>query len=99
MAPKLLGQYFSPKNEISPNLVALVTRSRQRHSRMTQISNIEILIIERVCLRWSNKHFWQKKLVKSLPISTLDKAIFYKGTFLQDSMKPLLRTQNRLETS
>jgi hypothetical protein len=36
----------------------------------------------------------KKTLVKSLPISTLDKVIYYKGTFLQDSTKPLLTTQN-----
>jgi hypothetical protein len=44
--------------------------------------------------------FWaKKKLVKSPLISTLDKVIYYKGKFLQDSTKPLLTTQNRLETS
>jgi hypothetical protein len=41
----------------------------------------------------------KKILVKSLLISTLDKAIFYKGTFLQGSTKPLFTTQNRFETS
>jgi hypothetical protein len=39
--------------------------------------------------------FWGKNLVKSLLISTQDKVIYYKGTFLQDSTKPLLTTQNR----
>jgi hypothetical protein len=44
--------------------------------------------------------FWAKKtLVKSLLISTLDKVIYYIGTFLQGSTKPLFTTQNRLETS
>jgi hypothetical protein len=38
---------------------------------------IEILVLERVSLRWSCKHFWQKNLVKSLLISTLDKVIYY----------------------
>jgi anti-sigma-K factor RskA len=52
----------------------------------------------RAC-RWSGKHFWRKKLVKSLLISTLDKAIYYKGTFLQGSTNPLFTTQSRLETS
>jgi hypothetical protein len=61
--------------------------------------SIEILVLERVCLRWSSKHFWQNKLVKSLLISTLDKVIYFKGTFLQHSTKPLFTTQNRLETS
>jgi hypothetical protein len=41
----------------------------------------------------------EKKLVKSLPISTLDKVINYIGTFLQDSTKPLFTTQNRVEIS
>jgi hypothetical protein len=44
--------------------------------------------------------FWAKKtLVKSLLISTLDKVIYYIGTFLQGSTKPLYTTQNRVETS
>jgi hypothetical protein len=44
--------------------------------------------------------FWAKKtLVKSLLISTLDKVIYYIGTFLQGSAKPLFTTQNRVETS
>jgi hypothetical protein len=50
-------------------------------------------------LRWPRKQFWQKNLVKSLLISTLDKVIYHKGTFLHDSVKPLLTTQNRLEAS
>jgi hypothetical protein len=44
--------------------------------------------------------FWAKKnLVKSLLISTLDNIIYYIGTFLQDSIKPLFASQNRVETS
>jgi hypothetical protein len=43
--------------------------------------------------------FLAKTFVKSLLISTLDKVIYHKGTFLQDSTKPLFTTQNRLETS
>jgi hypothetical protein len=43
--------------------------------------------------------FVKKTLVKSLLISTLDKVIYYEGTFLQGSMKLLFTTQNRLETS
>jgi hypothetical protein len=44
--------------------------------------------------------FWAKKnLVKSLLISTLDKAIYYIGTFLQGSAKPLFTIQNRVEIS
>jgi hypothetical protein len=39
----------------------------------------------------------KKNLVKSLLVYTLDKIIYYKGTFLQGSTKPLLTTQNRLE--
>jgi hypothetical protein len=43
--------------------------------------------------------FWAKKiLVKSLLISTLDKVIYYIGTFLQGSTKPLFTSQNRVET-
>jgi hypothetical protein len=38
--------------------------------------------------------FLEKNLVKSLLITTLDKVIYYKGTFLQGSTKPLLTTQN-----
>jgi hypothetical protein len=41
----------------------------------------------------------KRNLVKSLLFSALDKVIYYKGDFLQDSTKPLLTTQNRLETS
>jgi hypothetical protein len=63
------------------------------------VGSIEILVLERVCLRWSGKHFWQKNLVKSLLISTLDKVIYYTGAFLQGPTKPLFRTQNRLEIS
>jgi hypothetical protein len=37
--------------------------------------------------------------VKNWLISTLDKVIYYKGTFLQGSTKPLITTQNSLETS
>jgi hypothetical protein len=44
------------------------------------------------------KHFGRKNLVKSLLISTLDKAIYYIGTFLQGSTKPLFTSQNRVET-
>jgi hypothetical protein len=44
--------------------------------------------------------FWVKKtLAKSLLISTLDKVIYYIGTFLQGSTKPLFTSQNRVETS
>jgi hypothetical protein len=43
--------------------------------------------------------FWVKKtLVKSLLISILDKVIYYIGTFLQGSTKPLFILQNRVET-
>jgi hypothetical protein len=37
---------------------------------------IEILVLEQVCLRWSSKHFWLKKLVKSLLISNLNMVIY-----------------------
>jgi hypothetical protein len=40
----------------------------------------------------------KKYLVKSLLISTLGKSLYYKGTFLQGSTKPLYTLQNRLET-
>jgi hypothetical protein len=42
---------------------------------------IEILLLERVCLRWSCKHVGQINLVNSLLIYTLDKVIYYIGTF------------------
>jgi hypothetical protein len=43
--------------------------------------------------------FWAKKnLVLCLLISTLDKVIYYIGTFLQGSTKPLFTSQNRVET-
>jgi hypothetical protein len=62
------------------------------------VGTIEILVPERACLRWSSKHFWEKKtLVKSMLISSLDKVIYYKGTFLQGSTTPLFTKQNRLE--
>jgi hypothetical protein len=41
----------------------------------------------------------EKTLVKSLLISTIDKVVYYKGTFLQGSSKPRFTTQNRSETS
>jgi hypothetical protein len=44
--------------------------------------------------------FWPKKtLVKSLLISTLDNVVYYIGTFLQGSTKPLFTSQNRVETN
>jgi hypothetical protein len=43
--------------------------------------------------------FLAKNLAKSPLISTLDKVIYYKETFLQGSTKPLFTTQNKLETS
>jgi hypothetical protein len=44
--------------------------------------------------------FWGKEhLVKNRLISTLDKVIYHKGTFLQGSTKLLFTTQNRLESS
>jgi hypothetical protein len=43
--------------------------------------------------------FWAKNLVTSLLISTLDNVIYYIGTFLQGSKKPLFTTQNRVEIS
>jgi hypothetical protein len=44
--------------------------------------------------------FWGKEhLVKNRVISTLDKIIYYIGTFLQGSTKPLFTSQNRVETS
>jgi hypothetical protein len=59
---------------------------------------IEILVLERVCLSCSCKHFGRKKtLVKSL--LDLDKVIYYIGTFLQGSTKPLFTIQNRVEIS
>jgi hypothetical protein len=48
---------------------------------------IEILALERVCLSCSCQHFGRKNLVKSLLISTLDKVIYYIGTFLQKKNK------------
>jgi hypothetical protein len=43
--------------------------------------------------------FVAKNLVKSLLISTLDKVIYHKGTFLQGTTKLLFAKQNRLDTS
>jgi hypothetical protein len=43
--------------------------------------------------------FWAKNLAKSLLISTLDKVIYFIGTFLKGSTKPLFTSQNRVETS
>jgi hypothetical protein len=42
---------------------------------------IEILDLEQVYWHRSCKHFGEKKLVKSLLISTIDKVIYYIGTF------------------
>jgi hypothetical protein len=53
---------------------------------------------EYVCAGPANT-FGEKNLVKSLQISTLDKVINCKGSFLQDPTKPLLTAQKRLETS
>jgi hypothetical protein len=65
------------------------------------VTRIEILVLERVPMfELLLQTFWAKKtLVKSLLISTLDKVIYYIGTFLQGSTKPLYTTQNRVETS
>jgi hypothetical protein len=41
----------------------------------------------------------EKTLAKSLLISTLDQVIYYIGTVLQGSTKPLFTSQNRVETS
>jgi hypothetical protein len=41
----------------------------------------------------------EKNLVKSLLISTLDKVVYYIGTFLDGSTKPLFISQNRVEAS
>jgi hypothetical protein len=68
-------------------------------ARFSFVWRIEILILERKCLSCSCKYFGQKNLVKSLLISTLDKVIYYIGTFLQGSTKPLFTAQNRVETS
>jgi hypothetical protein len=81
-----LSNIFPPKTDFPP---------RSSHSKQT----IEILVLERVCLSCSCKHFGRKKHVKSLLISTLDKIIYYIGTFLQGSTKPLFTSQNRMETS
>jgi hypothetical protein len=46
------------------------------------------------------KTFWAKKtLEKNMLLSTLGKVIYYIGTFLQGSTKPLFATQNRVEIS
>jgi hypothetical protein len=49
--------------------------------------SIEILVLERICLCSSSKHFGQKTLIKSLLTSTLDKVIYYVGAFLQGLVK------------
>jgi hypothetical protein len=41
--------------------------------------------------------FWAKKPWKSLLIATLDKVIYYIGTFLQGSTKLIITTENRVE--
>jgi hypothetical protein len=41
----------------------------------------------------------KEHMVKNWLISILDKVIYYKGTFLQGSTKPLFTSQNRLENS
>jgi hypothetical protein len=41
----------------------------------------------------------KEHLVKNRLISTLDKAIYFKGKHFLRSTKPLFTTQNRLETS
>jgi hypothetical protein len=64
-----------------------------------RVDLIEILVLECACSSCSCKHFGQKNFVKSLLISTLDKVIYYIGTFLQGSTKPLSNSQNREETS
>jgi hypothetical protein len=42
--------------------------------------------------------FFGEKHLKNWLIFTLGKVIYYKGTFLQGSTKPLFTTKNRLET-
>jgi hypothetical protein len=49
---------------------------------------IEIVVLERVCLACPANILGEKNLVKSLLIPTLDKVIYYVGTFLQGPTKP-----------
>jgi hypothetical protein len=62
---------------------------------MQMALSIEILVLERVSLCWSSKHFGQKNLVKSLLISTLDKIIYYIGTIFLQSTKSLFTSKIR----
>jgi hypothetical protein len=68
--------------------------SRRFDKRRSGHKNLRTRMFELV-----QQTFLAKKLLESLLISTLDKAINNKGTFLQGSTKPLFTTQNRLETS
>jgi hypothetical protein len=60
---------------------------------------IEILVLERVCLSYSCKHFGQKNSCKKSADLHPRQGIYYIGTFLQSSIKPLFYSQNRVETS
>jgi hypothetical protein len=55
--------------------------------------------LEQVCCKGLANILRERTLWKNWLISTLDKAIYYKGTFLEGSTKPLFTTQNRLQTS
>jgi hypothetical protein len=58
---------------------------------------IEILVLERVSLCWSSKHFGRKKPCKKSADLLLDKVIYYIGTIFLLSTKPLFTSQNRAE--
>jgi hypothetical protein len=74
--------------------VSIMTCRKLKNHCHWRVEPIEILVLRRVCLRCYSKHFGRiKTLVKILLVSTLDRVIYYKGTFLQDSTKPLLAAQ------
>jgi hypothetical protein len=68
------------------------TAKRTRILQFEHVESIEILALERVCLRWPCK--------KSADLHPRQGTyvIYCKGTFLQGSTKPHFTTQNRLET-
>jgi hypothetical protein len=61
-----------------------------REERGLGVKNIEILVLPRTSMfALVVQTFGAKNLVKSLLISSLDKVIYYIGTFLQGLIKPL----------
>jgi hypothetical protein len=72
------------------SLKAAISSRGHRHLRSRTSMLAQVLQV----FFWGIEH-----LVKNWLISTLDKAIYFKGTIFQRSTKPLFTSQNRVEIS